>query len=263
MSPRAAFKVGPRPAAIIAVAGWSLLCAALAGWAAVVMVVSVWQPVVAMDNRFALRGVVSLGMAMVGLGALLGFGALGLWRRGQRGRLVGAFGVVLAVAALGAVDSVVEGDGISALVAIGTAAVAAVPLALLRLPSARRWVVTAPPAPDVPTEWQGRLNPVAARHLAHWGIANLGIFVFVLVTVVSGAVNLVDGTAGGWVLVGVGVVGLTTSAVLSWRALQATRDAVAAQHGLPQGSCRWVTFTDPTGFDATLAGAIKHAHHTG
>src|SRR4051794_18692701 len=101
MSPQAEVKPGPRPAAIVAVLAWSLLCAALVASGAVVVVVLVWQPVSTMGDRFALRGVVGLALAMVGLAALLAFGALGLWRRGERGRLAWAFGVVLAVAAFG------------------------------------------------------------------------------------------------------------------------------------------------------------------
>ena len=146
---------GPRPAAIVAVFAWSLLCAALVAWGAVVAVDLMWQPVAEMDNRGATRGVIGLGVAMVGLATLLAFGALGLWRHGRRRPLSWAFGIVLAVAVFGAVDSVVETDPMSALVATGTAAVAAVPLALLKLPSARRWIVTAPPTPDGPTKWRG------------------------------------------------------------------------------------------------------------
>lgn len=155
MSSHAAVKVGPRPAAIVAVFAWSLLCAALVAWGAVVAVDLMWQPVAEMDDRGATRGVIGLGVAMVGLATLLAFGALGLWRHGRRRPLSWAFGIVLAVAVFGAVDSVVETDPMSALVAAGTAAVAAVPLALLKLPSARRWIVTAPPTPDRPTKWRG------------------------------------------------------------------------------------------------------------
>ena len=165
MAPRAAVKVGPRPAAIVAVVAWSLLYVALVACAAVVGVVRAWQPVAATGNRFALRGVVGLGLAMAGLAALLASGALRLWRRGEPGRLSWAFGIFLAVAVFGAVDAVVETDPVSALVAVCTAMVAAVPLAVLKLPSAVRWTVTKPSAPDVPIKWQGRLDPAAARHL--------------------------------------------------------------------------------------------------
>ncbi|WP_028046838.1 hypothetical protein [Cellulomonas sp. URHE0023] len=250
---------------IRAVVVWALLLAALVAGAAVVLLPALWSHVDAVSNQFAARGVLVLTMALVGFGSLFVLGARDLWRWGRPGRLRWAFGIVVAVSVWGAIASWVEREPSSAVVAVVVWGAGAGPLVLLRTPSARRWVSAVPrsPHPRIETRWAGRLGPEAAQHLARFSRAVVVAIVFAVMVPTALGFAGADGAPVGLAVAAVAVIGLVLSGVLARLSLRAARDAVAAQHGLPRGSCRWVVLTSPSAFDATLARAIRLSSGTG
>ena len=254
---------GPRPAAVGVVVVWAAVLAAGLVVGAAVVVVHEWVPVTSWENNFVDRGVLVVAELLVAMALMLGFGARALWRTGRRVLVSSPFVLLLLAAVWGAVDSLVERSAGSALVAAGCLAAGGVPLLLLRSAPVRAWVGSMPRPPRDPratrlaAEWQDRLSPAAARHLLVVQLARLTAWLSFVVLFVSWAIGGIDGPTTGWVLAAVGASGFVASIVVWRRSMRAARDDLAAQHGLPPGSCRWVEFGDLVVFDATLARAVR------
>lgn len=253
----------PRPVAVRVVVVWAVLVAAgLIGCAAVV-VAHAWVPVTSWENNFVDRGVFAVAELLVAMALMLAFGARALWRAGRTVLVSAPFVMLLLAAVWGAIDSLVERSAGSATVAAACLAAGGVPLLLLRTMSVRAWVASMPRPPRDPraarisAEWQTRLSPYAARRLLVVQLARLTAWLSFVVLFVSWVFGAVNGPTTGWVLAAVGTTGFVASIVVWRRSMRAARDDLAAQHGLPPGSCRWVEFGDLVVFDATLARAVR------